>query len=428
MKSYKFVQQIKSYYKSLSISSYRFWLTIIGMTISVIVLFVGITVLDSYTNSFYASYEEFKDDVIYVRDENGFDDENIYFFNNNLKSEQLTYYSPYYITQEVVSNRSVPYIIRGASSNFVNNYLPENNSTMIVNGHPMINQRTWFEGKTWTQDDINLKKRCIIINYFGASFLFGNENPINKYIEINGFQYKIIGVLANAASTNRQIVDINKQLNLDNEAEINYPYIEIYMPLTTFINYFDTLDKPTDLILKLSDLDNKHSIITNLQHYYGNEIEEDTVNVTYREIIDSDIEDSVADIMPTILGVFIFVFVISGMITMNTLFFNIKEKIPEIGIRKAMGASRINILTQIVFEGVLYALFSFVLGLLIFVIFYIIGQIVFLFKSNVLFEITINFIHLAIISVIYILESAFVSIIPARYASHMKIVDAVRFE
>lgn len=39
-----------------------------------------------------------------------------------------------------------------------------------------------------------------------------------------------------------------------------------------------------------------------------------------------------------------------------------------------------------------------------------------------------DFIHLAIISVIYILESAFVSIIPARYASHMKIVDAVRFE
>jgi putative ABC transport system permease protein len=399
------------------------------MTISVIVLFVGIIILDSYTNSYYSSYEEFEDDTIYVRNTNGIDDESMYYFNNNLENDLLTYYFPYYIKNEVVSNIVLPYIVRGVSSNFINNYLPENYVQYMTTEHPMVNSRTWFEGRTWTSDEINLKQRRIIINYFGAAYLFNNENPINKYIEINGYQYKIIGVIANSLSTNNRIIEINKQLaNMSEESQITYPYIEIYMPMTTYIKDFTVLNRPTDLIIKLSDLNSKQTVITNLQNYYSHEIEKGDVHISYKEQIELDIKANIAELKPTIMTILIFVLAISGMMTMNTLFFNIKEKIPEIGIRKAMGATRINIITQIVLEGILYALFSFILGAFISAILIFIAKIIFYYKSIIIFSITLNLIHLGIISTIFILESGIVGIIPAIYGSHMKVVDAVRFE
>ena len=165
-----------------------------------------------------------------------------------------------------------------------------------------------------------------------------------------------------------------------------------------------------------------------MQHYYRSEIEKGNVNISYRERIETDIEKSIAEFMPTLIAILVFVLVISGMMTMNTLFFNIKEKIPEIGIRKAMGASRSNILTQIVFEGVLYALLAFVLGALISAIGFIVAKLIFYFKSIITVDVTVDLLHAAIVSIVFVVESALVSLIPALYGSRMKVVDAVKFE
>ena len=428
-KSDKFIQQIKSYYKSLAINSYRFWLTIIGMTIGVVILFVGIIFLDSYTSGFYSGYKEFKDEIIYVCNENGIDEESVHYFHNNLENDTLTYYSPYFIKNEVESNIVLPYLMRGVSPNFVNNYLPENYAEITTIGHPAVNRRKWFRGKTWTSEEIESKQRRVVINYFGARCLFGDENPIDKYIQVNGRRYKVVGVIADSDSTDRQIVETNKQLGRAKDDEpVTYPYIEVYMPMTTFARDFNMQNKPTNLIIKLSDEKLKQSTVTNLQHYYRSEIEKGNVNISYRERIETDIEKSIAEFMPTLIAILVFVLVISGMMTMNTLFFNIKEKIPEIGIRKAMGASRSNILTQIVFEGVLYALLAFVLGALISAIGFIVAKLIFYFKSIITVDVTVDLLHAAIVSIVFVVESALVSLIPALYGSRMKVVDAVKFE
>lgn len=418
-----------SYYKSLSINSYRFWLTIIGMTVGMVVLSLGLLLLGAYTKNFYKTYEEFGEDLIYIRNDSGFDDNSMHYFNNMLPNDLLTYYMPYRFIQKNEGNVTVPIIIRGASSNLVKNYFPEDSPQGItVNGHQTVSDRNWFQGRVWTSDEIASKEKIAIINCYGAQLLFGNENPIGKYIEIDNFYYRIIGVLANSSSTEEQVIALNNTIEKMDEQSIVFPAIELYLPIATFSYYYQYEGGPTNLCIRLSDTEKKQETISNLEFYYKDDIDTGKVTISYIELINDDINNSLSEIKPLILIIIIFILIISGMITINTMFFNIKEKIPEIGIRKAMGATNIDIISQIIFEGFLYALLAFLLGGLISIIGLICFKI-FIIVSNITFiELSFNFLYFLLAGGIIIFEGTFISMFPAAYGAKMKVVDAVKFE
>lgn len=404
----------QNYLKSISISKTRTLLTILGICISIIVLFCGVLFIDSYTYDLEHTYEEFKSDVVYVNNKKGFNSEDIYFFNNELENFQITYYTSKKIYNYNINDINISYMIQGCTSNFYENYIVSQdlyNNTIEAN--PIIEIRNWFIGNTFSLDEIENSKRVVVINEFLAKYFF-NDNPINKYIEINDYYYKVVGVIADSSVSK----DYISNMSLDDAI----PYFEIYMPYTTFNKYFEG-DKYYSMLVKGDDL----TISSNFKAYYLNEIKDDEVLVIDRADVLNDIDEKKRELLPFIILILSFVLIISLLITINTMFFNVKEKIPEIGIRISLGAKKTDIMENIMFEGLIYAIISLIISSIICIILTITFQII-IFSKNISFDLKIDALHIFYIVLGIIIEELVIALIPAIYSLKMNVVDAIKFE
>lgn len=119
---------------------------------------------------------------------------------------------------------------------------------------------------------------------------------------------------------------------------------------------------------------------------------------------------------------------ISGISIMSIVFFSVKERIPEIGIRKAFGATSMDIVFQFVLEIVVIA---FITSIISAGITYIGCRIVtyeLLSRFCVYFPIRISTIRLLLPVGIGVTEALICSLIPGVFASRVRITKALRFE
>ena len=404
----------QNYLKSISISKTRTLLTILGICISIIVLFCGILFIDSYTYDLEYTYEDFKSDVVYVNNKKGFSNEDIYLFNNELKNFQITYYTSKKIYNYNINDINISYMIQGCTSNFYENYIVSQDLyNNIIDANPIIEIRNWFIGNTFSLDEIENSKRVVVINEFLAKYFF-NDNPINKYIEINDYYYKVVGVIADSS------VFKNYISNMKSDDVI--PSFEIYMPYTTFNKYFEG-DKYYSMLVK----GDAPTISSNFKAYYLNEIKDNDVSVIDKVDVLNDIDEKKRELLPFIILILSFVLIISLLVTINTMFFNVKEKIPEIGIRISLGAKKTDIMENIMFEGLIYAIISLIISSIICIIMTITFQIVIISK-NISFDLKINALHIFYIVLGIIIEELIIALIPAIYSLKMNVIEAIKFE
>ncbi len=427
----RFINQIKSYYKSIAINSFRLWLTIIGITTGVILLVVSTVILESYENAYYDEFKLFTNEYVYVSNNNGFSQEDMLVFNNELDNELITY-----STNEFYSENKYQLNIKssGISSNYINNSLIDK-IDYSVNNAPVIYNPKLIIGKTWDIEDYQNKNKIVVINLSLAKLLFNDKNPIGESIVLNDTKFEIIGVLDNSPSQLREIetynnISANNNLS-QSEIEKYFPSLNVYMPITTFIEFINPNAKINRCLIKSTEEVNSIKIVSNFQDYYKNELlleSTNTIRIFNKDLIDQVIEENFSSIKIVIICVTIFFILLATIIIANTLFYSIKEKITEIGIRKAMGATKSDIMLQVTFEGIFYMVLSIIFALCIsFII--ILGLFIFLEMQNIyLLVLKVNFYNIVIIAFALIIISIIASIFPGIYASNMKIVDAVKFE
>ena len=418
----------RSYYKSIMKNTVRFWLTIIGITVGSVLIFVSCILIRTYENSYYDDYSDFAENIIYIRNNNGIENSDIKFIEGKLSEDVISYYTTSFYYVDGNDNYINKYMVKGVSQNFLNNYLIDSNFPSQIEA-PIVYKSNLLKGNLWNKSDVDSKAKKILINYYGARLLFNDQNPVGKYIEIKNQYYQITGIIENSKSVNNQIkyynqVLKNKQLTKNEQIEF-YPYVEIYMPLTTYVEEFGNKPKICEIMIQLIDEKDCNQILTNLNNYFIND--EEVILLNKSNII-KNIDESIAN-LKIIMTVFIIFFVIiSSFSIINTLFYSIKEKISEIGIRKAMGASNSNIIVQVIFEGLIYMILGNILALCISLILVIVLFIVINLNGLAQISLSINVLDILIILLVLLCESVIASIIPGYYASKLKIVDAVKFE
>lgn len=167
--------------------------------------------------------------------------------------------------------------------------------------------------------------------------------------------------------------------------------------------------------LQLQSIVNGHSsqYTYHIHNYY-------TLGVQINSIVNS--------IKSTLMTILFFLFILSGLLIVNTMFFSVKERINEIGIRKAIGAFDCDIVKQFVFEGFIYGVISACIGIIIGIslasnIYYFLE----LNKEwNVHLMISLETVIICIMLPIIVGTAA--SLPPAIYASRIKITDAMKSE
>jgi putative ABC transport system permease protein len=222
-----------------------------------------------------------------------------------------------------------------------------------TNEHFLVaNSYTLGYGRNLTPEDVALGRNVAVVGKDIEKKLFANESPIGKSVKFNDKPYQIIGVFAEKGSSFGQsqddtvIVPITRFLGDFGQANRT---VNIAIQSTSQATYNATLDKAIGAMrsargLKLGE-DNDFEIYSN-----------------------DSLVNAFAQIAGTIrIGAFVvsvIALLAAGIGIMNIMLVSVTERTREIGVRKAIGARRDDIVRQFLLEAIVLSELGGLLGIL----------------------------------------------------------------
>jgi putative ABC transport system permease protein len=198
-------------------------------------------------------------------------------------------------------------------------------------------------GRYVTDLDVEERANVCVLGRDVVHALFPNEDPLDKEMKIAGRVFRVVGVMEPLGSFLGQ--------SRDNS---------VYVPITTFHKYYPEMDFP-DIIFAI--------IVRPVSRAYVNTAIDEMTDILRRRRqvpraapnnFGISSQDALLDIYNQLTGATFLVLtaiscvalMIGGIGVMNIMLVSVTERTKEIGLRKAVGATRINILTQFLIEAV----------------------------------------------------------------------------
>jgi putative ABC transport system permease protein len=198
------------------------------------------------------------------------------------------------------------------------------------------------EGRLYTDEEDARAAHVCVLGYDTADDLFGNEDPIGKEVNVETGMYTVIGVM----EKRKQIFGSGKNPE-DNQ---------VYFPMGTFHNIHPE-DKNLWVSVKYDDQKNKALVEEEIREMLRVRRK---VKVADEDNFEIYGPDSLTKLWGQLTGgLVLFMIAVSsvglmvgGVGVMNIMLVSVTERTREIGIRKAIGATRGTILTQFTTEAV----------------------------------------------------------------------------
>ncbi len=260
-------------------------------------------------------------------------------------------------------------------------------------------------GELFEKTAVDKRSKVAVIGPKVAKELFGTEDAaVNQNIKIEGQSFKVIGVLKAKGGGGFGGPDLDGF---------------IYMPYKTAY-VFNTEKKFPVLIVRAKSDSVLKSVKADIEEIMLRRYKEDDFSVIEQTEILNAI-GSIFGIMNMVLvAIAAISLVVGGIGIMNIMYVTVTERIKEIGIRRAIGARKGDILYQFLVQSVLLSLFGGALGLaLAFVIVFFIQSI---FPAYIDLQTVV--LALGVSSIIGVAFGVF----PAKKAADLSPIDAIRYE
>ena len=233
--------------------------------------------------------------------------------------------------------------------------------TLIV-GSTSDYSRVWtwpvIQGADFTDEDVRGLRNVGLIGQFLAVELFGDEDPVGKTILVRRIPVQIVGVLSERGTT-------PAGERLDDR---------VIMPITTLMRKLQNETKYVSAMrIRFLDQQNLSTYVDELRsflrkrHKLSQEEPDDFTIISPREIIKFLV--ALTGSLVAFLGVTgLIALIVAGFVLANLFLLSVRERTKEIGIRRAAGAKKRDILIQFLGESVfittLGGIFGFVLALI----------------------------------------------------------------
>lgn len=276
------------------------------------------------------------------------------------------------------------------------------NIIATTNGYMDITNLTISSGRVISKIDLeNNSKVCLLGNDM-AETLFNLSNPVGQSIKIDGDNYTVIGVLTAVGSSMGSNVDDM-----------------IIIPFTT-AKYLGSDTSINDLYIKISDENKADSTETLIEEYIESNlgITTDYFSVSSQDSM-LDTMDNINNTLSLLLGEIASIsLIVGGIGVMNVMLVSVTERTKEIGIRKALGAKRIDILMQFFIEALVLCILGGLVGIAV----GLAGGTI-LGKMGYTFIPSIGIVSVAFLSSVLI--GTIFGIFPANKASKLNPIDAL---
>lgn len=210
-------------------------------------------------------------------------------------------------------------------------------------------------GSFISTNDLEKRNRVAVIGTTVAENLFDEKNPVGQNIRINNQPYKIIGLLTSKGQSS---------MGQDQDDMI-------YVPLTTAmermlgITYVQSINVQVSDSTKMDQVQENIETLLRQRHHLtaGNKEDDFTVrNLTSLMETVSQSTSMLTLLLGAIAGISLLV---GGIGIMNIMMVSVTERTREIGIRKALGATFMNIMTQFLIESMVIGVIGGLIGILV---------------------------------------------------------------
>jgi putative ABC transport system permease protein len=203
-------------------------------------------------------------------------------------------------------------------------------------------------GRFFTEEDVNAHRKYAIIGRVIQTEIFGDENPLGKTLRLADTEFRVIGILEHkGTSLGFDLDDI------------------VVIPSTAALDVYG-LSGYTAILARARDKANTDTAIADitdvLQRRHASQVD-------FTVVSQDDMLATVNAIMGTmsmvLLAIASIALVVGGIGIANIMLVSVRERTREIGVRRAVGATRTTILMQFLFESVVIALMGGLVGLAI---------------------------------------------------------------
>ena len=411
----QYSENIRLAISGLADHKFRSFLTMLGIIFGVASVITMLSIGEGAKREAIAKYQDLGVNNIIIREKKLSDTE---------LEEVRAKFSPGLSGQDAaVIKEIVPGIVNIASQAETNTdvkYTDKSTKSTIIGITPgyleMMNYKM-KQGDFINSNHQNGRLKVCIIGAGVSGTLFKNEDPIGKQVKIEDQWLEVIGVLESKTLFTETVGELAaRDLNTD-----------VYVPLSTFSNRFIRENELTSEIQQITaQVDNSERLLEASKlideilkrHHFNND--DYTIVIPYELLKQEEKERQIYNFL---LGAIAAIsLLVGGIGIMNIMLATVMERTREIGIRRAIGARKSDIMSQFVSEAVAISITGGIIGVLLGVTLSLIVSVFTDVSTYIrLYSIVIAFAFSVIVGVSF-------GYLPAKNAANLKPVDSIRYE
>ena len=334
-------QSFKMAVKAIAGNKMRSFLTILGVVIGVVAIVVLVSIGQGANSSVVESIEGMGTNLITAninaRRMNPIDLDSL---NELALNEAISYVAPISSVSGTVKAGATTYddgVVQGTTP-----------------GYESIRNWTVAEGRFLQQPDIDNRSFVAVIGSEAATEMYGTTHAVGETFSLNGYTLTVVGVLAQVGSSasgsndNQILIPFTLAQRLSNQTSISSFYVSA---------------------ASSSQVEQAQAAVESYLEKAFTNYNTNSFGTQYSVFNQSEMLSTLSETTNTLTlmlgGIAAISLLVGGIGIMNIMLVSVSERTREIGIRKAIGAARGNILMQFLIESLVVSLMGGVLGLAI---------------------------------------------------------------
>ena len=230
----------------------------------------------------------------------------------------------------------------------------QNTRTSVVGSSPVyfeIKNLPIAQGKGFTDADVKRKAKVAVLGDAVRETLFGSLQPVGKYVKVNGQSFQVIGVVAKRGASGWRSPD----------DQITVP-ISTAMLRVFGVNYLGGMSVQAVSENKMIAAQDEVESALRRAHKLRPDEPSDVRVFNQADMLETANQQT-GFLTMLLAGIALVSLIVGGIGIMNIMLVSVTERTREIGIRKAIGAKRKDILYQFLIESVTLSLVGGIIGI-----------------------------------------------------------------